>query len=238
MQLFCFTYAGGSADFYNQIEPFIASDIEVVKLEYSGHGKRRKEPNYESFNDLTEDMYSLIKEYMRVNENYALMGYSMGSIVLVEVLSKIKKMEEINLPIHVFLAAHEPINKKELIGFSSEECDELIIDRTIKFGGIPQKLINNKSFWRVYLPVYRNDYSLIGRYDFNSLDLKCKVPATILYSPTDTNPADMRKWKNYFCGDIEFFEYDGSHFFIREYCKEICSKINGILLREEKENEL
>ena len=119
MQLFCFTYAGGSADFYNQIEPFIASDIEVVKLEYSGHGKRRKEPNYESFNDLTEDMYSLIKEYMRVNENYALMGYSMGSIVLVEVLSKIKKMEEINMIFLFLLRKLTPSGKLICISFIS-----------------------------------------------------------------------------------------------------------------------
>lgn len=238
MQLFCFTYAGGTADFYNQIEPFIVSDIEIIKLEYSGHGKRYKEPYYESFNDLVEDMYNLIKKCKHENENYALIGYSMGSIVLAEILSKIEKLKEIDPPIHVFLAAHAPVNKKELIGFSNKESDELVINRTIEFGGIPPKLINNKSFWRVYLPVYRSDYSLIERYNFNALDLKCKIPATILYSPTDTSLADMIKWKNHFCGFVEFFEYKGNHFFIREHCKEICEKINNILLQEESRNEL
>ena len=36
MKLFCFTYAGGTASFYEQIEDLLPKSIEVIKLEYAG----------------------------------------------------------------------------------------------------------------------------------------------------------------------------------------------------------
>ncbi len=56
-QLFCFSYAGGSASFFDVIEKDLAP-IEMVKLEYSGHGTRRKDPFYKAFDELVEDMYN------------------------------------------------------------------------------------------------------------------------------------------------------------------------------------
>ena len=49
MKLFCFTYAGGTASFYEQIEDLLPKSIEVIKLEYAGHGTRRKESFYHDF---------------------------------------------------------------------------------------------------------------------------------------------------------------------------------------------
>ena len=55
-QLFCFTYAGGTSEFFNIIEPHL-NGVEVVKPEYAGHGKRRKESCYQDFDALSEDMF-------------------------------------------------------------------------------------------------------------------------------------------------------------------------------------
>ena len=99
-------------------------------------------------------MYRLIKESLNSEEEYALIGYSMGSISLVEILNLIIDKNEIRLPKCVFLAAHEPVQKCELIGYDSTELDELVKERTIRFGAVPEKLIDNRSFWRVYLRLF------------------------------------------------------------------------------------
>lgn len=233
MQLFCLTFAGGTAAFYNQIEPYLDTGIEVIKLEYAGHGTRHKESFYKDFNELSNDIYGKILELVNENGEYALFGYSMGSISAVEILKIIIERNEIKLPVHVFIAAHEPIANDKLVNFSEAELDEYVRERTIKFGGIPEKLINNYSFWRMYLPIYRSDYSIIGKYNFSKLGLKTIIPAVVFYSPTDTKPDDMRLWGRYFVGNLDFFEYSGSHFFINEHCEEICSIINQRLLKEE-----
>lgn len=238
MQLFCLTYAGGTAAFYNQLDLKVDNNIELVKLEYAGHGVRHKEQFYNDFFELADDMYDQIKGKINSNQEYALIGYSMGSISVVEILNLIIEKKEIKLPKCVFIAAHEPIPKLALAGYADGMTDEVVKERTINFGGIPPKLINNNSFWRMYLPLYKNDYAIIGKYDFDMVTLKTDIPAIVFYSPTDTKKEDMLLWKKYFVGEIEFVEYEGNHFFIEQHCDDMCKIINNKLQTKEKKDDI
>lgn len=226
MQLFCFTFAGGTAAFYNQLEEACSGQIDFVKLEYSGHGLRRREKLCDTFQELSVDLYEQLKENYSGGD-YALMGYSMGSIATLETLRYLMGKEELSCPRHVFLAAHEPRTMVDLDKYSSEDLDEYVKSRTILFGGVPEQLINNKSFWRMYLPLYKADYLMISRYDFENLVYMTDIPATVFYSEQDTPRAEMELWKKYFTGSCEFIEYTGTHFFINEHCREM-----AVLIRE------
>lgn len=228
-QLFCFPYAGGTAAFFDIIENDL-EDIELVGLEYSGHGARHREPFYRNFDELADDMFQqLLLRYS--GGAYGLFGYSMGSISLVEVLRKITD-SNVKPPKNVFLAAHEPKVKTELSGFSKGEPDERVKERTIRFGDVPESLLNNRTFWRTYLPVYRADYSIIGKYAFDVLEWQTDIPVDIFYSETDTPLAEMAKWRNIFTGECHFDQFTGTHFFIREHHKEmgriICDRLRTI----------
>ena len=224
-QLFCFTYAGGNASFFEGIEKDLPA-FDLVKPEYAGHGTRRREPFYGSFDELAEDLYARFGEDYSGGE-YALFGYSMGTITLVEILKRILADPEKPRPSHIFLAAHEPRTKAELAGFRPDELDEWVKDRTIRFGAIPEKLIRNQSFWRMYLPLFRADYSIIGKYQFEDLKLETEIPATVFYSETDTPRAEIGEWGRYFTGSCEFIEFEGSHFFIQEHHKEMARIITS-----------
>jgi surfactin synthase thioesterase subunit len=228
-QIVCFTYAGGNASFFNDIEGDLP-DFEFMKLEYAGHGTRHKEPLYQNFDELADDLYAVLETQYDGSE-YALFGYSMGTISMVEVLRRIIDKNALPLPNHVFIAAHEPKTKAELKGYSQVEMDELVKDRTIRFGAVPENLLNNKSFWRMYLPLYRADYSIIGKYEFESLSLKSTIPATVFYSETDTKLDDMKLWGNYFIREINYCQYEGTHFFIQNHHAEMArvieERING-----------
>lgn len=231
-QLFCYTFAGGNAAFFNDIESDLP-EVDFIKNEYAGHGMRHKEKSYDSFSELAEDMYSLLKENYNGSE-YALFGYSMGSITAVEVLQRILASSDLPIPKEIFLAAHEPQTKYELTGFLPDELDEWVKQRTVKFGGVPEKLLNNRAFWRMYLPIYRNDYSLIGRYKFEDLILKTKIPATVFYSETDTPFYDIKKWQKHFIGECKFYCFDGTHFFIQEHHAEMADVIRSRMNRGKK----
>lgn len=225
MQLFCFTYAGGTAAFYDQLDEFISAEIEIVKYDYPGHGSRRKEPFCSDFDEIADDFYNKIVREIHIEEPYGLFGYSMGTITLVEVLRRIMEDGTIPYPSSVFLAAHEPYSRDELKEYTEDELDDYVKQRTLKFGGIPEKLIDNTSFWRTYLPIFRSDYSIIGKYDFNRLNLRASIPLAVFYSEKDTPIEKMKKWEKFFVGDVEFRQYDGNHFFISGCCKEICDII-------------
>ena len=227
-QLFCFTFAGGSASFYDEIEDDLP-ELELIKVEYPGHGSRYKDPFAEDFDELADDSYRQIKEKYN-GQTYGLIGYSMGTIAVVEVLKRILEDSEMTDPSHIFLAAHEPHTKTELAGFTEDKLDEWIREHTLQFGGIPDKLAQNKTFWRMYLPIYRADYTLIQNYQFEEINLKTSIPASIFYSDLDTPRCKMEKWKKYFTGSCDFHCYEGNHFFIQEHHQEIAiviwSKMN------------
>lgn len=230
-QIYCFTYAGGNASFFDEIEKDLPS-YDLVKVEYPGHGSRHRERCANSFSELADDICPEMERTYKGGA-YALFGYSMGSIVLAEVLRRILSEGRMPIPDRVFLAAHEPHSKAELVGFTENELDEWVKERTIKFGAVPETLMNNKVFWRTYIPLYRADYSIIGKYRFEHLDLKTNIPATIFYSETDTPLTEMRGWKNHFVGDIDFYRYEGSHFFIRQHHKEMAAIIGSSLHKRE-----
>lgn len=223
--IFCFTYAGGTGAFFDLIEKDMPS-VNLVKLEYAGHGSRHREKVYNNFDALADDMFLRIQS--QITENYALLGYSMGSIAAVEVLRRIIDTK-LPLPRHIFLAAHEPHAKSELSGFTLDERDAWVKQRTIEFGDIPKQLIDNQVFWKMYLPLYRADYKLIGEYDFNGLRLHTTIPASIFYSESDTPIKEMKLWEKYF-ENCEYHCYVGNHFFIREYHREIADIIMNRLV--------
>lgn len=227
MKLFCLTYAGGNASFFNPLDGLLYPSIELLPMEYAGHGSRHREGFYGSFDELAADMSRKMAK-AGLDGGYAIIGYSMGSVAALEVLRKLAS-EGCRLPSHLFLAAHGPQTLSKLASYNSDELDQYLKDRTIRFGGVPQKLIDNKAFWRMYLPVYRADYSILSKYDFGALRFTSTVPATVFYSESDTPFQDISQWKNVFQGECDFFCYEGNHFFFNGHYAQIAKVINSKL---------
>lgn len=232
MQIFCFPCAGGTAEFFSPLDPWFQTSPRLVKLEYAGHGRRRREPLYRDFSELAEDLYAQVKSLYCPGEPYALFGYSMGCAAAAEVL--VRMLRELPPPERVFLAAHGPFVKRELLRYQGDEADEWVKSRTLSLGGVPEKLRENRTFWRVYLPLYRADYTLITRYDFGRLALACDVPLTGLYGNRDIPPEEMAAWRRYFRGECEFVEFEGDHFFITGRRREVAELMRSRLRGEEE----
>ena len=72
--------------------------------------------------------------------------------------------------------------------------------------------------------MYRADYTIIAKYEFEKLDLKCQIPATVFYSETDTPIKDMKRWDRFF--PCDFFQFSGTHFFIQQHHEEMADIIS------------
>lgn len=226
MRLFCLPFVGGSGSFFNGLAQYLKPNIETVDLEYAGHMERRHEPFYRNFDELTADMYGQVRARVRPKEPYALFGYSLGAIAAAEVTKAILAKGELPPPAHVFLASHGPCVLGERVNADGQDTDETVRQWTIRFGGLPEKLINSRTFWRIYLPIYRADYELITGYDFSRLDFVTGIPATALFSPEDIPRTNIEKWRDIFTGACDVLEYDGGHFFLREHEQEVADVIN------------
>ena len=230
VQLFCIPYAGGMADSFKELAELLvlpaecesAAETEIlpVPLEYAGHGTRKTEPFYADFDDMTEDIARQIRERREPGCEFALLGYSMGSIAAYEILEKNLLGED---PCHIFVAAHEAPDVHWECKAYEQMKDEEFMERMISFGGFPNfewKLLQNRFFRRlVFMPI-REDYRLLSIYRMKR-QIKLPAPATMIYSPQDIETEKIHSWDKFADGEMEYVELGRNHFFLKEHAQEL-----------------
>lgn len=224
MKLFCLPHAGGNADFFNEMAKQInLAGVDVFPFEYAGHGERCNEKFCHSIQDMASDMINFLLQKLSVDDEYCLFGYSMGCLVVLEMVRQIVS-NYYKPPKHIFIAAHEPKVKRFLYDTHEQYLvDEEIRREVSKLGGIPEKLLTSDAFWRIYLPLYRSDYNCIWNYDFEEVNFST-ISATVFFSENESSLEDMIGWNKFFLVK-NFYGYKGTHFFIKEYYKEISEVI-------------
>lgn len=78
--LYTIPFAGGSSLSYLGWNKYLNSDIELVNLDYSGHGKRIGEVLISNFDDVVWDILTQIKDSLN-NRKFLIYGHSMGGMV-------------------------------------------------------------------------------------------------------------------------------------------------------------
>ncbi len=83
VKLFCFPHAGGSASIYLKWNNVIGDNLklEIIPLEYKGHGVRMDEDFYVDFNEMAEDMLRYTLNKLSPDEPFMLFGHSMGCLL-------------------------------------------------------------------------------------------------------------------------------------------------------------
>lgn len=225
-QLFCIPYAGGTASFFRNVSGFLGSDMEVHLLEYAGHGNRRKESFYENLDSMLYDIANKIKTLRDAKRPYFIFGYSMGCMVTYEVVTRYFQQDT---PAHIFLAAHEPPH----LPFRGKDFallnDDEFVEAMEAFGGVDERIKNNKRFWDIFLPPMRADYRYLNEYTWESGHEKLSCNVTVFYSEEDTKQKDMQQWEQHTLGEICLKRFDGNHFFLKEHEQEVASIILDLL---------
>lgn len=108
VKLLCIPYAGGNAQFYNKIfSKHIADYIEIVPIELPGHSMRINEKLKHDMKDLVNDIINKVSVYINSEDEYALLGYSLGSRIIYCLYNEMVKRNW-KLPLSMFICASPP----------------------------------------------------------------------------------------------------------------------------------
>ncbi len=227
IQLFILPYAGGSIAAFKRLTDLIDKRIDVITVEYLGRGTRAKEPLAESFWDLMDDAVVYCKERRNVDLPYAVMGYSMGSILSYEIIVRKALAGELK---HLFISA-EVSPKDRSLELQKEDCltGERILERAKSLGGINERMIGNKRFADIYIRPMISDYRNFFGYRFGDYTERIEADTTFFYSEEDTALKDVRKWEELIDGSFDYHELGKNHFFINQQYEEMARVINETL---------
>lgn len=228
INLICLTYAGGSiGSLYTYISP-LAQDYNMVLIEYPGRGKRFKEELIDNIDDLLEDIYKQIKPVIASGEKYALLGYSMGSLLSYELYYKIKD-DNLRLPEHMFFCSGRTPDGYD--DFQEAKLDdESIIKGIDVLGNISKQILSRPKIRDKFVPVIRSDYKVIKSYKYQERAEKLQCNISAVSGKQDHLTMNIyHGWDKFTDGTCDFVLFDGGHFFGKVFRKELSEYIKETL---------
>ncbi|HEX2937491.1 MAG TPA: thioesterase domain-containing protein [Ruminiclostridium sp.] len=230
IKLFCLAYAGGSALTYNKINQYLDNNIELIPIEYDGRGKIINEEFYPDMASAVDDVYKEVSKHLDSGE-FAVYGHSLGGVVTYELCKKLKK-ESGREPGCIFISGRYPPHIIKEASMLYKLPDEEFKEEILRIGGTPKEVFENKELAKLFVPILRADYKIIEQYRYVEENVKFKSKIIVLGGKEDktADRSDLYEWQKYSEKPINVFEFDGGHFFINEYTREVTEVINETLI--------
>jgi surfactin synthase thioesterase subunit len=222
IRLFCFPYAGGSANIFLPWLTMISGGCELVFVQLPGRGARLTEAAHQSMEEVIDELM-LHQEFM-TSKPFAFFGHSLGSRVCYALASQFLQLG-LPTPLVLFASAsrapHLASRKRPVHALSDHE----LIEELRKLKGTPEEVLDNKELMEFVLPLLRADFKVAETYIAtpNILPLPIHVFNGVDDDISDTQVAAWQELTEQLIGISEFA---GGHFFINQCSKDIVKLIN------------
>ncbi|MEN5196984.1 thioesterase II family protein [Sphingobacterium faecium] len=225
VKLFCFPYAGGSASYFSSWKSLFSSSIELCPIELKGRGRRVNESHYKDFNDLVEDVFWAIKPQITTG-NYAFFGHSMGTLISHRLYHKIAE-SNLPLPCHLFFSGKgAPHISRDDLTIYHKLDDEIFRKEVMDLGGTSKVVFENKDLHNLFLPMLKNDFRICEENLFDLYIKPINKDITVFVGKDDDISAEeIIGWRDQTSGICNIHIFNGGHFFLNHYLKEISSII-------------
>lgn len=226
IKLFCFPYAGGSAQVFKPWRRYLHEQIELIPVELAGRGIRMGETLYRDTDDAVTDIIRTIQP-MIAQGPYALFGHSMGCKIVYELLHRINA-KGLPAPQQAFFSGRSAPHLTETATQQLHLLDDNDFLQTIRdFGGTPPEFFDHPDLLHLFLPVLRNDFRLSETGNTTEDILPFAQDIAVLAGRGDPHMyGDIEEWKKYTHAQCHIYEFDGGHFFLQHKIPEITALIN------------
>ncbi|SHJ15824.1 thioesterase II family protein [Aquimarina spongiae] len=232
LKLFCLPYAGGSAAIFNKWKEFIDDTIEIIPIELAGRGSRIQAPMYTSVSEAVDDIFEIVKEGI-TDGPYALFGHSMGAMLAYELTTKIAT-QGLEGPQHIFFSGRAVPHIKMREDKKYHLLDEENFKKQVrKLGGTPPEFFKHPELLELFLPLLRNDFMLAAT-DYSNREIvphSCNI-TVFLGKEEDMTHEQADGWKLHTEGVCSIHYFNGGHFFLNQYAKEMVELMNTTLITQ------
>lgn len=213
VRLFCFHYAGGSAQVYDKWVGSLPEWIEVCAVQLPGRWERSSEPLYPDFNELSELVYKGLIDYL--DKPFAALGYSFGGVLGYQWLCNLQARNA-PLPIAFFPVASPAPHKLHDVEKIASQTDQIFLHALGKrLGGLPDVLMKSAEVQREFVPILKADMAALESFVYKP-GTAFDFPIVAIGGALD--PASrvklMGDWKEFAKGQFESHFIIGGHFLI------------------------
>ncbi len=225
MKLFCFPYLGGSGSMYRDLARHLAGHFDVAPVELPGRGRRRSESCTSDWNGMT----TLLVESIRsdLDQPYALLGYSFGAMLALEVSHAICSQRRAVLPkpqalVVCALAGPRTIRHGDRL---RDLSDMEMFRGLFRRGAMPAETLESTELIELSAPFVRADLTLFETYAPPASPL-FDIPVHVYFGSDDHDVGDgYRSWREETTGALTERCFAGGHMFIQDDVEALASAL-------------
>ncbi|HXQ71950.1 MAG TPA: alpha/beta fold hydrolase [Pyrinomonadaceae bacterium] len=211
IRLFCFPYAGSSAQIFHAWQQELPNEIEVSPVHLPGRGKRAREKPFTDLLALAEVLTAELSPH--VDKPYALFGHSVGATVAFEVARAFRR-EGLPLPLHLFVSGCRAPQLSHTRDRSYDLPTGNLIGRLRELNGTPSEILESLAM-EFFLPIIRADLQMIQTYNYSvEAPLSCPISAFGGWQDL-AEPLEMiSAWREQTTSSFQRQMFAGDHFFL------------------------
>lgn len=227
-RLFCFHFAGGSAQIFRKWGVALEKHAEVQAVQLPGRANRFGEKPFTRVEEIVSGLLPALA--MLLDKPFAFFGHSLGAIIAFE-LSRKLKAENLKLPSGLYLASRVAPEIKPPAKIATLPDDDFLNALTARYGNAPgSALMNDPELRAMYLPSLRADMQVFESYEYHGQE-HFDFPIATLRGKADIaiSAEAMDGWKKIAPDRYEYHEFSGGHFFWQDDDTELLSFLKSSL---------
>ncbi len=226
-RLFCFPYAGGSAQVFKPWRDWLPPSIEVVAVQAPGKGTRLLEAPCTSVDVLCDELLPALLPLLH-DKPFSFFGHSNGAFIAFELSCRLQH-RRLPMPRQLLLAASpapwERVIERPFSAMTDDEFKDVLKD----LDGTPPSILDNPDMFELLLPGLRADFAMPENYRFRWPE-KLAVETHVFHGTDDqVTEEQIRAWRDQIQGPVTFEEISGGHFFIHSHVEELTASIHARL---------
>jgi surfactin synthase thioesterase subunit/acyl carrier protein len=212
LRLICFPHAGAGADAFRALARELRDAVEVVALEYPGHGSRMAQPLPASMAELVATITAELGP--KLTGRYAFLGHSLGALVAFACARELA-LRGGPAPVALFVSSAAGPWADRRATRMSDLDDAAFIERVRAYNGTPTPVLDDVDVMRAFMPIVRSDFAIAENYR-PPRDARVAMPIVAIGGESDPHidAAALASWADATTSAFEFVLVPGDHFHI------------------------
>ncbi len=227
--MFCFPYAGGSAQIFASWWRSLPNFVQVVPVQLPGRGSRISEPAWRRIDQLAD---AIADDLLPVFEEkpFVFFGHSMGATLGFEVAGRLMRRHQAMPEFFLISGRRAPHIPDEDPPTYNLPRDEFIKELK-RLNGTPEEVIQSKELMELMEPMLRADFEAVQTYEYESSP-PLGIPFFVMGGVDDweVKREHLEGWRTHTTGGFSLQMFPGDHFFLHSQKETLLKYIAQVLV--------
>jgi len=223
VSLVCCPHAGGTAEFFRGWPRCFSPAVQVVAVQYPGHGDRLGEPSLTDVQVLSSELAAEVERLLA--GKLILFGHSYGAAIAYEVAVRLTNQGS---PPHAIVISARVAPHHEIGGTVHLRDDAALWNEMVRLGGTPPSIAADAEWREALTPSLRADFRASETYRPSRGRLPC--PLTVMLGEDDDGlpRAAVGAWQEYTQSQFAVREFSGAHFYLVDHVADIAAEVDRL----------